>query len=176
MLEYLLLFVLLVLPALRVPLPEESALLLAAYFAATGTDPWLLVLAAILGIACSDTLQYARGRFKSKLFKQFKPGKQLIKNAGFFAVFTARFFISSRMVLPFMAGAMQMPRLRFHVASIVSAIVLSTIVILLGGWFYILIATYFPAVALASWMVLLIVITGFLIMHATRSQMRLAKD
>jgi len=174
MIEYFIVFVLLVLTGVGLSVPEESVLLLAAYLAATGSNLVLLVFAAVLAIAIADSIQYARGRFKSRLFKQFKPGKQLIHTAGFFAVFTSRFFIASRVVMPYMAGALQMPRLKFHLASILSALISSFLIIFVGAWIY----GWLALVANAAlwWMLLVIVVTGVLVMYATRNQVKLAKE
>lgn len=172
MLEYAILFLLLALTGFSFPLAEEAVLLFAAYFAAS-SRPEVVILTCVLGIAFADAVQYTRGRVKSRLFKQFKPGKQLIQHAGFFAVFTSRFFIASRTVLLYMAGAMQMPKFKFHIASLCSATVSTVVFVLIGMWIYSLIPADY---AVAVWMVLLLLVNGVLVMYATRSQVKLARD
>ena len=175
MLQYALTFILLALTGTGLPLPEESVLLLAAYFGATGANPWYLAAAAILGIAVADTLQYVRGRYRWRLFRHFKPGHKMIASMGFFAVFISRFFITARTVMPFMAGSMRMPRFYFHLASLLSATISSVVLIIGGGWFYGVLARHFPQYATGVWIGVLIVLTGWLIMHGTRNQLQLLK-
>lgn len=175
MLQYALTFLLLALTGFGLPLPEESVLLLAAYFGATGADPWYLVVAAVLGIAFADTIQYVRGRWRWRLFKDFKPGRTMVASMGFFAVFMSRFFITARTVMPFMAGAMRMPRFPFHLASLLSALVSSAVVVIGGGWFYSVLARYYPGYAVAVWFGVVMVLTGVLIMYGTRNQLQLLK-
>jgi membrane protein DedA with SNARE-associated domain len=174
-LEYVLLFALLAGIAFGLPLPEESVLLLGAYFLATGSHLWTTLLVCVFGIAFSDTIQYLRGRYRWRLFKEFKVGKTFIANAGFFAIFFGRFFISARTVLPFMAGAMRMPRLRFHLASLLSAVLLTALLVIGGSWFYsvlVSVTSYAPAL----WFALIAVLTGVLVMYGTRSQLQLLKQ
>jgi membrane protein DedA with SNARE-associated domain len=175
MLEYVIIFLLLALIGYGLPVPEEGVLLVAAYYAAIGDSGWLLVLFSVLGIALSDTIRYIRGRMKSKLFTKFKVGHKFITNTGFFAVFISRFFITSRTIMPYMAGSMQMPRVPFHFASILSAIVSCSVIIIGGSWFYSMLAQW-TANAVVIWFALVIFVTGALIMSGTRSQLQLMKE
>lgn len=175
MFEYAAIFILLALTGFGLPLPEESTLLLAAYFGATGSNPWLLVLVALLGICFADTLQYVRGRYRWMLFRGFKRGRTFIAGMGFFAVLASRFMITARVVIPFMAGAMKMPRLAFHAASIIGAAIAASVEIIGGGWLYAMLETVFPAYAVAVWFGGLLVLTGALIMQATLNKLQLLK-
>jgi membrane protein DedA with SNARE-associated domain len=173
MLPYILTFVLLAFTGFGLALPEESILLLAAYFGATGSSVWYLLLAAVLGIAFADTMQYVRGRYNWMQFRGFKRGRSFIAGMGFFAVLISRFFITARVVVPYMAGAMRMPRFPFHLASLFGAIISSAIIIIGGGWFYSVLAKYYPAYAVAVWFGMVLVLTGVLIMHGTRNKLQL---
>jgi membrane protein DedA with SNARE-associated domain len=174
MLEYALVFALLAFIGFGLPVPEETVLLLAAYFGATGSKLSYLLLFAILGIAVSDTFAYVRGRYRWRIFNDFKEGKKFIANTGFFAVFMSRFFISARTVVPFMAGAMKMPRIPFHLASILSALITCSVIVVGGGWIYSSLAAVTASVNVL-WFSFVAVVTGVLVMYATRSQLQFVK-
>ncbi len=166
-----LILLLLIVWGLGAPVPEESVLLLAAVLAQSG-NYWGIVLTCTLGIAAADTLAYARGRARSRVFTPFSSGKRFIAGAGVFAMFTARILISVRTVVPFMAGAMRMPRWKFHSASVLGAFVSSAVIVRTGMWLYSqLPAQYAPIL----WAALLTIITGLLVMYATRAQAHLLR-
>lgn len=167
--------VLMILTGFGLPIPEESVLLLAAWFSGSGVSIGMLVLSAALGIAIADTAGYIRGRLASKRFAQFKQGKKFMQQTGFIAVLTARFFVTSRPIVPYMAGAMRLNRFRFHSASILGAIVLSAGWIILTGFVFRAIA-FLTSLASVVWTILIMVVTGVLVMYATRSQMHLAQQ
>ena len=174
MLEYALIFALLALAGFGLPVPEESALLLAALYISQGSSIAVMAAFCVLGIALADTGQYLRGRVASAAFAKFKHGKYFLQQTGFFAIVASRFFISTRTVLPYMAGALRMPKFRFHVASIVSAVLATAVYLLLGKYVLMLVALVWPNPAI-PWAVLLVIITGTLIMFGTRSQMQLSR-
>jgi membrane protein DedA with SNARE-associated domain len=176
MLEYFLIFALIGLAGFGLPLPEETVLLIGAYFLAIdAVTPGLAVLTAVLGTLFSDTISYARGQFKWRVFKKFSAGRQFISHAGFFAMFFARFVISARTVLPYMAGAMRMSRLRFYLASFLGALGLSFVYLLGGRWVYWLFERLFHESAITLWFAAVAVITGYLVMRATRAHVSLLR-
>ncbi len=144
------------------PIPEESVLLLGAYFAAMGVSTLQLVLLAVLAIAAADTIAYARGAGKARMFQAFKRGRKFIAHTGFFAVFMSRFFISARVVMPYMAGAMRMPRSSFHIASVLSAL-LSSLVIIVGGAWIVRMLQSVTSHASTLWLAFLLVVTVLLV-------------
>ena len=174
MYEYPLVIALLLLPVAGIFIPEECTLLFAGYLLVQGANPLFLLISAVLGIALSDTLQYVRGRLHSLQYKKFQVGKSFIKTAGFFAVFTGRFFVSSRTILPYMAGALQMKRFLFHTASIVSALLWAAMLIFGGAWLYAVLSNILLD-ATVIWFVLLLVLAAVLVAKATRSQIQLVK-
>ena len=155
-----------------VPVPEEGIFLIAAYLVATSVRFFPVLIACILGIAVADTLAYTRGRTRAALFVKFKEGRKFIANTGFFAMFSSRFVIATRMVVPFMAGAMRMPRFSFHVASLLGALVASVIALLAGSYVYRVLALATPYVVF-FWLVFVLLVTGVFIMYATRAQVKL---
>lgn len=165
-------FFLLALTAVRLPVAEEVTLLLAAFFASLGTDARMLVFAAVMGITVADTINYLKGRAKSQSFKAFKEGQKFIARTGFFAVFTSRFFIASRAIMPYMAGAMRMPRLRYHFASLTSAVLLSTLLIVGGGWIALLLSALTSSVT-SLWMSMLVLLNGVLAIISVHNQQML---
>lgn len=177
MYELAIIFVLMLCTGFRVPLPEESVLLVAAYFAAVGAVPWWhFLIVAACGVAAADTLAYARGRGRSQQFSMFAEGREFIKQNGFFAVFSSRFFISSRTIVPFMAGSMKMNRFVFTAASFLSAAAAAFIYVGAGMVGYWLIAYFFPVHALSAWLIIIALVTGMLATFAARSHVLLSKN
>lgn len=164
------LFLLLAATGLRFPVPEEVLLLLAGVYAAM-TGLWGSLLATcVLGVLCADTLAYARGRRQSVQFARFRKGVRFITQTGFLAVVMSRLFVSTRAVVPYMAGAMKMPRARFHLASLVGGAVSVLVLVSVGRFGYATLpSTAAPFVSAA----LLVVVTAYLVRAGAKAHLHL---
>jgi len=106
-----------------------------AVLGASGLSFWTPWLAAILGAFAAQWLAYEMAvRLKGRVMR-FWPlsrnealvarGVAFFRRRGLPAVFVGRFFGPLRAITPFAAGLCEMPRLRFQIANMASAIVWS---------------------------------------------------
>ena len=163
-------FLLLTLTGFGFALPEEVTLLLAGVYAALTELWWSLLVACVLGVLTADTLAYARGRRHSVQFSRFKKGAKFITQNGFLAVVLSRVFISTRVVVPYMAGALKMPKMRFHFASLLGAVVSVLVLVSIGRWLYsALPASAAPVVAA----IVLCALTAYLVRSGAKAHLHL---
>ncbi len=110
--------------------PGTVLVVIAGGLAAQGIyDFWDLVLFASIGAAVGDGISYELGH-RGKSFIKHRPflQRQLERGKKFFlrhqgkSIFLGRFIGWIRPIVPFIAGAMEMPRPRFYTANIVSAV------------------------------------------------------
>lgn len=106
-----------------------------AVLGASGLSFWTPWLAAILGAFAAQWLGYELAfRLKGRVMRLWPlsrnealvaRGVAFFQRGGVPAVFVGRFFGPTRAITPFAAGLCEMPRLRFQVANMASAIVWS---------------------------------------------------
>jgi membrane protein DedA with SNARE-associated domain len=106
-----------------------------AVLGASGLSFWTPWLAAILGAFAAQWLAYEMAfRLKGRVMRLWPlsrnealvaRGVAFFRRRGLPAVFVGRFFGPLRAVTPFAAGLCEMPRLRFQLANLASAIVWS---------------------------------------------------
>ncbi len=124
--------------------PATTLLIAAGTLVKTGTLSYLPVLVgAILGAVLGDAVSYWIGRRFgggiARLWPFSRNPKLLPSGIQFFArhggksVFIGRFFGPIRAVIPLAAGIMHMPRGRFWVANIASALVWAPMLLFAGG-------------------------------------------
>jgi len=166
-------FVLLAATGWRFPLPEEVTLLLAGVYAAVTGLFGAIVIACILGVLTADTLAYARGRSHSVQFARFKKGAKFITRTGFLAVVMSRFIIATRAVVQYMAGAMRMPRTRFHVASLLGAVVSVLLFVSLGRVVYLWLPSEASLIVVA---VALVILTAYLVRAGAKAHLQLLEN
>jgi undecaprenyl-diphosphatase len=123
--------------------PGTSMLILAGTLMSTGALPyWPVLIGAIIGAVLGDSVSFWLGcRFGGAAGRiwPFKRNPELLENGiRFFArhggksVFIGRFFGPVRAVIPLVAGMMRMPRGRFWIANITSAIVWAPMLLFAG--------------------------------------------
>ena len=123
--------------------PGTTLLIAAGTLVKSGTLPFLPVMVgAILGAVLGDSISYWIGRRFgggiarlwpfSRNPKLLPSGIQFFERYGGTSVFIGRFFGPIRAVIPLAAGIMRMPRGRFWVANIVSALVWAPMLLLVG--------------------------------------------
>ena len=123
--------------------PGTTLLIAAGTLVKSGTLPFLPVMVgAILGAVFGDSISYWIGRRFgggiarlwpfSRNPKLLPSGIQFFERYGGTSVFIGRFFGPIRAVIPLAAGIMRMPRGRFWVANIVSALVWAPMLLLVG--------------------------------------------
>lgn len=110
---------------------------------------WPVMLAAALGAAAGDWVSYeaglwlgpgARERWPLRRYPQHvAKAEGFIARWGVAAVALGRFFGPARAVVPLMAGILRLPRLRFQLANLASALV----------WAFVLLA---PGAGLLAWL------------------------
>jgi membrane protein DedA with SNARE-associated domain len=116
--------------------PFVSILLaVGAVLGASGLSIWPALLGAILGAFAAQWLAYEMAfRLKGRVMRFWPLSRQealVVRGVAFFrrrglpAVFVGRFFGPLRAVTPFAAGLCEMPRARFQIANLASAIVWS---------------------------------------------------
>ena len=116
--------------------PFVSILLaVGAVLGASGLSIWPALLGAILGAFAAQWLAYEMAfRLKGRVMRFWPLSRQealVVRGVAFFrrrglpAVFVGRFFGPLRAVTPFAAGFCEMPRARFQIANLASAIVWS---------------------------------------------------
>lgn len=106
----------------------------AGYNLATPTF-WAICLAGATGAALGDWLSYEVGLYYDNRIKRMWPlsrspllverAEDYIRRWGVWGVFFGRFFGPLRALVPIVAGIFDMPRLRFQVANVASALVWS---------------------------------------------------
>jgi membrane protein DedA with SNARE-associated domain len=123
--------------------PGTTLLIAAGTLMKSGTLPILPVMVgAILGAVLGDSVSYWIGRRFGGGIARFWPfsrnpellpsGIQFFERHGGKSVFIGRFFGPIRAVIPLAAGIMRMPRGRFWIANIVSALVWAPMLLLVG--------------------------------------------
>jgi membrane protein DedA with SNARE-associated domain len=123
--------------------PGTTLLIAAGTLVKSGTLPFLPVMVgSILGAVFGDSISYWIGRRFgggiarlwpfSRNPKLLPSGIQFFERYGGTSVFIGRFFGPIRAVIPLAAGIMRMPRGRFWVANIVSALVWAPMLLLVG--------------------------------------------
>lgn len=123
--------------------PGTTLLIAAGTLMKSGTLPFLPVMVgALLGAVLGDSVSYWIGRRFgggiarlwpfSRNPKLLPSGIQFFERHGGTSVFIGRFFGPIRAVIPLAAGIMRMPRGRFWVANIVSALVWAPMLLLVG--------------------------------------------
>jgi membrane protein DedA with SNARE-associated domain len=123
--------------------PGTTLLIAAGTLVKSGTLPFLPVMAgAILGAVLGDSISYWIGRRFGGAIARLWPfsrnpeilpsGIQFFERHGGKSVFIGRFFGPIRAVIPLAAGIMRMPRGRFWIANVVSALVWAPILLLAG--------------------------------------------
>ena len=131
-----------------VPVPGETILLIAGYFAATGEFHVLLVmLIAATGAVIGDNIGFAIGRhygrsvlirFGRFIFltpKRIKHLEDYFENHGNKTILVARFITGLRVFAALFAGASKMPWRVFVVYNIAGAILWSVVITMLGYLF-----------------------------------------
>jgi len=123
--------------------PGTTLLIAAGTLVKSGTLPFLPVMVgSILGAVFGDSISYWIGRRFgggiarlwpfSRNPKLLPSGIRFFERYGGTSVFIGRFFGPIRAVIPLAAGIMRMPRGRFWVANIVSALVWAPMLLLVG--------------------------------------------
>jgi membrane protein DedA with SNARE-associated domain len=123
--------------------PGTTLLIAAGTLVKSGTLPFLPVMVgAILGAVFGDSISYWIGRRFGGAIARLWPfsrnpkllpsGIQFFERYGGTSVFIGRFFGPIRAVIPLAAGIMRMPRGRFWIANIVSALVWAPMLLLVG--------------------------------------------
>jgi membrane protein DedA with SNARE-associated domain len=118
-------------------IPFVSILLaVGAVLGASGVSFWPAWLGAILGAFAAQWLAYEMAcRLKGRVMRLWPlsrnealvaRGVAFFRRRGLPAVFVGRFFGPLRAVTPFAAGLCEMPRFRFQIANLASAVVWST--------------------------------------------------
>ena len=131
-----------------VPLPGETILLIAGYFAATGEFHLpLVMLIAATGAVVGDNIGFAIGhhygrgvllRFGRFVFltpKRVRSMEQYFENHGNKTILVARFITGLRVFAALFAGASKMPWRVFVVYNVAGAILWSVVISLLGYLF-----------------------------------------
>ncbi len=123
--------------------PGTTLLIAAGTLMKGGTLPYLpVILGSVLGAVLGDSASYWIGRrFDDRIARlwPFSRNPQLLPNGiqffeqhGGKSVFIGRFFGPIRAVIPLAAGIMRMPRRRFWIANIGSAVVWAPMLLLVG--------------------------------------------
>jgi membrane protein DedA with SNARE-associated domain len=123
--------------------PGVTLLITAGTLMKTGTLPYLpVIVGAILGAVLGDWVSYWIGRRFGGGIARFWPftgnpellpgGIRFFEKHGGKSVFIGRFFGALRAVIPLAAGIMRMPRGRFWVANVASAVVWVPMLLLVG--------------------------------------------
>lgn len=128
------LFVTLTLETFGAPLPGESALIIAASAAATGTlDIWTVAIAAFCAAVLGDNIAYCVGRRygRTAVLRAgrrfgltelgFSKAEAMVARHGPLIVAAARFIVLLRQLNGLVAGTARMPWTHFLVANIIGA-------------------------------------------------------
>lgn len=122
---------------LSVLIPATVILLaLGALIGAAGLDFWPIWAGAVVGAFLGDWVSYEVSRWIGPKLQQAWPlnkrpdliarTEDLMRRYGAWGVFAGRFFGPLRALVPLVAGVFEMPRLRFQVANLASALVWAT--------------------------------------------------
>jgi len=110
---------------------------------------WVICLAAAAGAALGDWVSYEFGRHFDEPVKRMWPlnkrpdlierAERFIQRYGAWGIFLGRFFGPVRALVPLVAGIFDMPRLRFQLANVASALIWAVGILapgagLLGWW------------------------------------------
>jgi membrane protein DedA with SNARE-associated domain len=128
---------------LSILFPGTTLLIAAGTLIKTGTLPFLPVMVgAIVGAVLGDTVSYWIGRRFGAAIARLWPfsrhpdlvpsGIQFFEKHGGKSVFIGRFFGPVRAIIPLAAGIMRMPRARFWIANVVSALVWAPLLLFAG--------------------------------------------
>ena len=141
-------FGLLFLSSVGLPAPEEVILILAGYLVSTGlVNIWGAMIAAFLGVFLGDNLAYHIGfkkgeGFLRELVRRFKISSRQFSRAKSFldchcakAIFPSRFLLGVRFLMPYMAGALRLPRAKFMTGAGLAALIWVPGVIVLSFYF-----------------------------------------
>ena len=123
--------------------PGTTLLIAAGALIKGGTLPFLpIMLAAVIGAVLGDSVSYWIGRRFGGAIARVWPfsrnpellpaGMRFFERHGGKSVFIGRFFGPVRCVIPLAAGIMMMPRGRFWVANVTSALVWAPMLLLAG--------------------------------------------
>src|SRR6059058_1987124 len=131
-----------------VPVPGETILLVAGYFASTGEfHLWLVMLIAATGAVVGDNIGFAIGhhygrgvllrvgRFVFLTPKRFEHMENYFKRHGNKTILVARFITGLRVFAALLAGASKMPWRIFFVYNVAGAILWSVVITTLGYLF-----------------------------------------
>ena len=134
------------LESMGLPLPGETALILASLYAGShGGNVWLVIISAAAGAIIGDNFGYLIGReLGSRALQKYgstigvtpariRLGQYLFRHHGAKVVFFGRFVALLRVLAAFLAGANRMPWGKFLVANAAGAILWATVV---GGFAY----------------------------------------
>ena len=123
--------------------PGTTLLIAAGTLIKGGTLPFLpIMFAAVIGAVLGDSVSYWIGRRFGGAIARIWPfsrnpellpaGMRFFERHGGKSVFIGRFFGPVRCVIPLAAGIMKMPRARFWVANVTSALVWAPMLLLAG--------------------------------------------
>lgn len=111
---------------------------------------WVICLSAAIGAALGDWVSYEFGRYFDEPAKRIWPlsrrpdlverAERFIQRYGAWGIFLGRFFGPVRALVPLVAGIFDMPRLRFQLANVASALVWAVGILTPGaglfGWLH----------------------------------------
>ena len=139
---YLIVFVAVAIESLGVPVPGETALVVAGAFASKGTlNPWLVGGIAVVGAVIGDNIGYWIGRRWGRKLTQVRGIRRIYDPArlavadrffekhGFLAVMLGRFVALLRIFAGPLAGMHHMPWGRFLVANALGAVIWVSVVV-----------------------------------------------
>ena len=105
-------------------------------------QPVPIIMAGVVGAVLGDSVSFWLGEMFGPALQKTWPyrdhperlerGVRFFERFGGGSVFIGRFFGPLRAVVPLVAGIMRMPRLRFYVANVLSALVWAPTLVLLG--------------------------------------------
>lgn len=146
--SYVGIFGLLFLSSVGLPAPEEMILILTGYLVSTGfVNIWGAILVALCGVFLGDNLAYHIGfkkgeGFLRELVRRFKISSRQFSRAKSFldchcakAIFFSRFLLGMRFLMPYMAGAFKLPRVKFTIGAGLAALIWVPGVIVLSFYF-----------------------------------------
>ena len=146
--SYFGIFGLLFLSSIGLPAPEEVILIIAGYLASIGLiNIWGAIIAAFFGVFWGDNLAYHIGFKKGEGFlrklvdrfkissRQFTRAKSFLDHHCLKAIFLSRFLLGIRFLMPYMAGAFRLPRVKFTTGAGLAALIWVPGVITLSFYF-----------------------------------------
>jgi membrane protein DedA with SNARE-associated domain len=128
-----------------IPIPEEIVLILAGYLAAEGIVHLpIIIIVAVLGAVCGDTLIYYLSGHGSRFTKKYHSRvekthvgwyiRHMKKNTAQ-TIFFSRFIVGMRFLNPLVSGLLRVPTDVFVLATALSASIYIPIIIFLGYYF-----------------------------------------